>query len=184
LKTKFWIQEKSPKQFFLELVALDQSYTEFWDIINTLETEIESYDFDYPRYTLAFSTTFYGFNNDGGNLSYEEQNECVTSKFNEYKNQISDLIKQNPDEALLPKIDYERLFNNQELESVYWEIIEMNPFMREFEGKFAAWKKNNKVLFLSVTKEDKELPYEISVGGLALEKYTEMLHKFNSIIND
>lgn len=77
MKIKFWTEEKSPKQFFLELVALDKSYTEFWDIINTLETEIEPDDFDYPRYTLAFSTTFFGFNNDGGNLSYEEQEEFV-----------------------------------------------------------------------------------------------------------
>ncbi len=142
------------------------------------ETEIEVDDFIYPKYPLAFSTTFYGFNGDAGNLSYEEQEQFAQEKFKEYEDEISSLLNQEPHSELLPKkIDFE---DNSTWDK-YYELSEGNPFMYEFDGAFSIWKKDNKVLFLSMNKEDKELPYEIAIGGLVLSKYSEILNKYNSI---
>ena len=147
------------------------------------ETDIEIDDFIYPRFPLACSTTFYGFNGDGGNLSYEEQEEFVNKQFEQYKSEISELLNQQPDNTLQPKLDYTKLDADKDLEAIYWETIETKPFMHEFEGNFAAWKGKEKVLFLFVSKEDKELPYEINIGGLTSSKYYEILEKYNSITN-
>lgn len=138
-------------------------------------------DFIYPRLPLACSTTFYDFNGDGGNLSYEEQETFVNQLFERYKNEISELLNQQPDASLQPHIDYKKLDKHEHLETLYWETIETNPFMYEYEVFFAAWKGNDKVMFLSVNHEDKELPYEINLGGLSLDKYEEILAKFNAI---
>ncbi|WP_299362006.1 hypothetical protein [Winogradskyella sp.] len=146
------------------------------------ETEIEVDDFIYPIFPLAFSTFFYGFNGDGGNLSCEEQEEIVNEKFEHYKDEISALLKQKPDDILQPeKLDYGKINTNEELMDIFLESLKMNPFMHEFGGNFAAWKDREKVLFLSVSKEDKELPYEINIGGLTLKKYSEILNKYNNI---
>ncbi len=53
--------------------------------------------------------------------------------------------------------------------------------MYEFEGDFVVWKGDGKVLFLSMNKEDKELPYTIQLGGLTFDKYNEILEKYNKI---
>lgn len=148
------------------------------------EADNEIDDFIYPRYPLACSTTFFGFNGDGGNLSYEEQEEFVNKQFEQYKVEISELLNQQPDNTLQPKLDYTKLDADKDLKAIYWESIETNPFMHEFEGSFTAWKGNERVLFLSVSKEDKELPYEIIIGGLTSRKYYEILEKYNSITNE
>jgi hypothetical protein len=147
------------------------------------KADIEIDDFIYPRFPLACSTTFYGFGGDGGNLSYKEQEEIVNKQFEQYKIEISELLNQQPDNTLQPKLDYTKLDANENLETIYWELIETNPFMHEFEGHFVAWKGTKEVMFLSVNKEDKELPYEIIIGGLTLSKYYEILEKYNSITN-
>lgn len=147
------------------------------------KADIEIDDFIYPRFPLACSTIFFGFNGDGGNLSYEEQEEFVNKQFEQYKIEISELLNQQPSNTLQPKLDYLKLNTNENLETIYLELIETNPFMCEFEGKFTAWKGEEKVLFLSVSKEDKELPYEINIGGLTLGKYYEILEKYNGITN-
>jgi hypothetical protein len=147
------------------------------------KADIEIDDFIYPRLPLACSTTFYGFNGDGGNLSYEEQEEFVNKQFEQYKSEISELLNQQPDKTLQPKLDYIKLDTDEDLEITYKESLETNPFMHEFKGNFVAWKGTEEVLFLSVSKEDKELPYEIIIGGLTLSKYYEILEKYNSISN-
>ncbi|WP_298781810.1 hypothetical protein [uncultured Polaribacter sp.] len=172
-----------------------QNFEKMWSIpTETNEAEykkieedndvIEIDDFIYPRFPLASSTTFYGFNGDGGNLSYEEQEEFVNKKFNQYKVEISELINQQPDKTLQPKLDYTKLHANEDLDTIYWNFIKANPFMHEFEGNFVAWKGTKEVLFLSVSKEDKELPYDIIIGGLTLSKYYNILKKYNSITNN
>ena len=148
------------------------------------KTDTEIDDFIYPRFPLACSTTFYGFNGDGGNLSSEAQEEFVNKQFEQYKIEISELLNQQPDNTLQPQLDYTKLDANEDLETIYWETIETNPFMHEFEGKFIAWKGIKEVLFLSVCKEDQGLPYQIIIGGLTLDKYYKILEKYNSITNE
>ena len=189
---KFWIDEKSPKQIFEEFMKAKNSNLTIWDIFANYNPNYRNHsqnktdeeyidEFDYPIIDLAYSNTFYGFNDDAGNLLYEEQEEFANKKFEQYKNEISELLKENPDDKLQPKLDYRKLDENDNLDSLYWNNMETNPFMHEFEGKFAAWKREQKVLFLSMTKEDKELPYDIHLGGLSKEKYSEILNKFNNI---
>ena len=190
MKAKFWIEEKSPLQVFEEFIKSKNSNLTLWNVFTNYNPiyreDKRKYDgedieeFDYPTIDLAYSNTFYDFN-DAGYLSYEEQEEFANKKFVEYKNEISDLLKQDLDDKLLPKLDYTKLNANDELENQYWLSIETNPFMHNFEGDFAVWKGEEKVLFLSVLKEDKELHYEIHLGGLTLEKYSEILKKFNKI---
>lgn len=189
MKAKFWLEEKSPKQIFEAFVKTEKSNATFWEIMGNYnpkyykDKDPDRDNFSYPLETLTSSNTFYGFNNDAGtlNLSYDEEEHIVSEKFEHYKTEISALLNQKPDSALQPKLDYKKLNTNQELEENYWELIETNPFMYEFEGHFTAWKNEKNVLFLSVMKEDKELPYEIQLGGLDLDKFTEILEKFNSI---
>lgn len=190
MTTKFWIEEKSPNQFFEEFLKRNKNNClTLWDIFtnynpyyrNQKKIDEEYMDeFDYPRINLAYSNTFYD-DDDAGNLTYEKQEEFANKKFEQYKNEISELLRQKPDNELSPKIDYRKLDTNENLESIYWDTIETHPFMHEFDGDFAAWKNNEKILFISTTKEDKELPYEIYLGGLTTKKYSEILDKFNKI---
>lgn len=191
MTTKFWIEEKSPKKFFEEFLKQKNSNLTFWDIFtnyspyyrnqNQREFDEEDIDeFDYPRINFAYSNTFYN-HDDAGQLTYDEQEDFAKNKFEQYKNEISELLKQKPDDKLNPKLDYRKLDANENLENVYWALMETNPFMHEFEGNFAAWKNKEKILFLSITKEDKELPYEINLAGLTTKKYNEILDKFNKI---
>lgn len=140
------------------------------------EDTTETDDFYYPNYTLAYSNTFFGFNGDAGDLSYEEQEKTAQKKFKQYEEEISALLNQKVDTELLPK----RLdLQDESDDDAYFELVEKNPFFHEFEGDFSIWQNDNKVLFLSMTKEDKELPYEIKIGGLTLLKYKEVLNVYN-----
>lgn len=185
MKTKFWIEEKSLKQFFTEFTKTQNTNATLWDIFTSykpryIEDEYYEEYFDYSMLGLAYSNTFFD-DKDAGSLTYEERERFALNKFEQYKNEISELLNQNSDEKLQPKLDYKKLDSNKELEDDYWNLIELNPFMHEFEGNFAVWKNEDKVLFLSVTKEDKELPYEIHLGGLTFDKYIELLEIFNNI---
>lgn len=142
------------------------------------EPVVKINDFEYPTYPLAYSTTFFGFD-DGGNLTYERQEQFAREKFKQYEAEICDLLNLTPDTNLLPKsfVDY----NNDEDWVKFSRLCEENPFMLVFHGDFTIWKNDNKVLFLSMSKEDKELPYDISIGGLTLHKYAEMLSMYNNI---
>lgn len=189
MKAKFWLEEQSIKDIFETLKKTKNLNATLWDLFSNYnpkyyeDSDPELKDFYFPEESLALSDTFYGFNNDAGtlNLSYEEEQEIVTQKFEVYKNEISELINQEPDPSLQPHLDYEKLDTNEELEFRYWDLIETNPFMHEFESNFCAWKNKDNVLFLSVTKDDNELPYYIHLGGLALVNFTEILDEFNSI---
>ena len=144
------------------------------------ESEIAVDTFFYPQINLAISTTFYGFNGDGGEIPYEEQEKISHEKFKQYQNEISKILGQNPNNELLPKLDFKKIETNS-LWETYDTYTEANPFTYEFEGDFVAWKRNDKVLFLSVKKEDKELPYEINLGGLDYNKYREVVETYNNI---
>lgn len=168
------------KMWSTETEFYEPAYEEIEEDEEEDEEAMETDDFDYPRIPLAYSNTFYGFD-DAGNLSYQEQEEYAKKKFEQYRDEISELLTQKPDNALQPKLDDVKLNTNKELEVAYWQTIETNPFMYNFEGYFAVWKGEEKVLFLSVLREDKELPYEIHLGGLSLEKYSEILNTFNNI---
>jgi hypothetical protein len=87
--------------------------------------DIEIDDFMYPRYSLACSTTFYGFNGDRGNLSYEEQGEFVSKKFEQYKNEISELLNQQPDNELQSSLDYTKLdtYETYKVNNIYLFIF-------------------------------------------------------------
>ncbi|WP_291870426.1 hypothetical protein [Maribacter sp.] len=189
--TKFWIEEKSPNQFYKEFLEQKKNNLTLWSVFanyspnyrnqNQRDLDKEGMDeFDYPRINLAYSNTFFGFD-DAGDLSYEQEEELANKKFEQYKNEISELLKQKSDDELSPKLDYRKLDANENLENIYWDAMAENPFMHEFEGNFAVWKKKEKILFLSMTKEDRELPYEINLGGLTTKKYNEILNEFNKI---
>ena len=139
---------------------------------------VEVDDFIYPSLCLALSTTFYGFNGDGGNLSYELREELAQEKFKEYEAELSVLLVQKPDTSLLPQ---RFPLSGDEAWNKFIDLIESNPFMNEFDGAFTIWRKEDKVMFLSMTKEDKELPYEIRIGGLSVEKYKQIVNLYNHI---
>lgn len=128
----------------------------------------------WPELGLAYSQGFYGFD-DADNLSYEEQEKQAKLKYEEFKDELSELLGQEPDKTLLPEVK-ER---SDELWDTYLELAESNPFLYEFENEFAVWNGKDKVLFLILRKEDKELPYAIVLGGMALAEYQEILKLYN-----
>lgn len=189
-----WIKLEGIKGTYTEeqvstiLKNLEQSWThipvnseEYTENERNEDKENSTIDaFEYLQLELAYSTTFFD-DKDAGYLSFEEQEEIANKKFEDYKNEVSELLGQNPDEQLLPKLDYNKLNNDIKKEEMYWLYLEKNPFMFQFEGDFTVWKATDKVLFLSTHKEDKELAYEIHLGELPLNHYMELVNKYNSI---
>ncbi|GAB1858357.1 hypothetical protein MHTCC0001_31940 [Flavobacteriaceae bacterium MHTCC 0001] len=153
----------------------DESYQD-----DFVENEFEdSKDVIYPQVSLAFSDTFYGFN-DAGNLSFEEQERIANEKFEVYKVEITDMLQQLSNPELQPS-------TNSNLNDAQWDayfaFAEANLQAYVFDGRIAVWNDIHRVLYLSMTKEDKELPYEIKLGGMLLEDYKMLLQKYNTIVD-
>ncbi|MEM9983377.1 MAG: hypothetical protein AAF734_12845, partial [Bacteroidota bacterium] len=140
-------------------------------------------DFVYPHLTLAYSTTFYGFN-DAGHLPCQVQERLANERFRQYEQEISMLLGKIPDKHLQPRsLDYS-IIQQEEQWCIYEDFTKAHPFTFEFEGYFTAWEGNKKVLFLSMRKEDKELPYIIELGVLTLNKYEELLDKYHQMLDE
>ncbi len=177
---KLWIKDKSPKALIEELRIKVNPNATLWDAFNDYSAPASNDYFIYQKINLACSNTFFGFNDDAGSLSYEEQESFAHQKFEDYKKEISELLKHSPDKNLQPCLNLKNMEANN-FWDIYYEFIEANPLMNEFQGHFAAWMGDEKVLFLSLNKEDKELPFHIDLGGLSLSKYKEILEKYNGI---
>ena len=146
-------------------------------------TENENFDnFMYQQIDLAISDTFFG-DDDAGAMAYEEQEKLALEKFEHLKAEISEILNQSPDPQLHPhSIDTSKMDSDDFDWGAYYQAMEVNSFAHEFDGVFTAWKGDGKVLFLSAMKEDKELPYQITLGGLSLDKYNEVLASYNEIV--
>lgn len=156
---------------------------------NILKTELEDLEdweeegpaaneFIYPHVPLAISTGFAGFYGDLDQLPYRKRVQLAQEKFEAYQAELSAILGQAPDEALLPKPLNE---HSEEVLDQHYGLIEDMPFVYEFDGPFVAWKNEDKVLFLSMNQEDEGMPFTISLGGLTLDKYTEILTQYNAI---
>ncbi|MGD1843740.1 MAG: hypothetical protein ACFB0B_23030 [Thermonemataceae bacterium] len=147
------------------------------------EADLTTNDFVYPQIALAYSTTFYGFD-DAGHLSYHVQERLANERFRQYEQEISMLLGKIPDKHLQPRsLDY-NIMQQEEQWCIYEDFTKVHPFTFEFEGRFTAWEGNGKVLFLSMRKEDKELPYIIDLGALTLDKYEEILEKYHQMLDE
>ncbi len=131
----------------------------------------------YPQVHLAFSDTFYG-DNDAGNISYKEQEQIANEKFEACKAEICSLLAQQPNEALQPKSS--GTFNDKQWDA-YFDFTEKHAMANELSNQFSIWNDDTRVLFLTMQKEDKELPYEIKLVGMPLEDYKKLLESYNAI---
>ncbi|MDC8004773.1 hypothetical protein POV27_11980 [Aureisphaera galaxeae] len=200
MKTSFWIEEKSPQQFFETIIQRGNRKATLWDVFrnyapmyNHLKhvdllgmsragVEMIADDFIYPQIVLSYSDTFYG-SQDAGNLTYEEQHAAVSRTFKNYKREITELLGQQPDKSLHPKPLRPESLKDQTHWDMYDTLFMQIPFLHEFEGQYTVWKGDRKVLFLSVRKEDNELPYDVVLGGLELDKYQEVLTVYNGLVD-
>ena len=189
---EFWKDEMRPTQLLGQLLENVKSDATLWDIFERYEplpvegesgNDIQQLDGDflYARLTLVYSDTFFGFD-DSGHLSYEEQEARANQKFEEYTVEISGLLQLQPDSALMPKpLDCEKLDRENGWDA-YDDFFETYSLAHELEGPLSAWQCDNKVLFLTMGKEDKELPYELSLCGLSFKHYRRVLEKYNQLL--
>ncbi len=143
---------------------------------------LEADAFDFPQMELAYSDSFFGID-DAGDLPFEEQERLAQDKYASYQNDISELLGQQPDVALQPKDLHALKVEEEDVDwGKYYSFFDANPFAYVIDGTFLVWRGKNEVLFLSMKKEDKELPYSICLGGLSLEKYMQVLNAYNEMV--
>lgn len=130
----------------------------------------------WPEINLAHSQTFYGFN-DAGHLSYQAQETLAEQKYNAYVSQITQLLAMSPHEDFFP-VNFNISIDNYD---VFEAFASQYHLAYEFEHKFTIWKGNDRVLFLILRREDKELPYQIVLGGMMLQEYATILNKYNEL---
>ncbi len=183
----FWVENNSPKFLYEEFIKKENPEATFWDVFleygheERKGTEPGVEEFDYPLVALAFSDTFFGLD-DAGHLSYEEQEKQANFLFEDYKKEISELIGLEPDKSLQPEPIKTVIFEDDKKYDVFADYTDKIPFSFDFEGGFCAWESEGRVLFISLTHEDKELPYQIYIGGLDLKKYLSILNPYNEML--
>lgn len=133
----------------------------------------------YPQVHLAFSDTFYD-ENDAGNMPYKTQERIANEKFEVYKAEICSLLAQQPNETLQPKSS--SMLSDSQWDA-YFDFTEKHVMANEFGNQFTIWNDTTRVLFLTMQKEDKELPYEIKLVGMPLEDYKMLLEGYNTIFS-
>jgi len=149
------------------------------------ENDVAEDDFEereaiiYPQIDLAFSDTFYD-DNDAGNIPYKKQERIANEKYENFKAEITELLQQPPNTDLQPKF-FGHLSDSQW--DTYFTFAEAHPQAYEFNEQFAVWSNINKVLYLTMIKEDKETPYEIKLGGMPLEDYKTLVAGYNAIFS-
>ena len=136
---------------------------------------------DWPRLTLAYSTTFFS-DKDGGNIDCDEREATVRQKFEDYKSQVTDLLNQSPASDLQPLPVTPEHMDNEKALHAFYDTIDENNFFYVLGNDFSIWQSDDKVFFLYLEKEDKELPYEIVLGGMLLADYQPMLDGYNSAV--
>lgn len=136
--------------------------------------ENTSADAIWPELGLAYSQTFYGFD-DAGSISYEAQEAKAVLKYQQFIDEVSELLGQEPDVRLLPK----QLDLTEDIWEEFVDFAKKLPILFYFENSLTVWNGKDKVLFLTLRKEDKELPYEIVLGGMNMDAYKTFLNAYN-----
>ncbi|WP_378181135.1 hypothetical protein [Aquimarina sp. SS2-1] len=147
------------------------------DYIDKNYYETESQDVIYPQVPLASSNTFFGFD-DAGNLPYDEQERIALEKFDSYQAQITELLQQSPNPDLQPKSTAN--FDDT-MWDAYYALAEANLQVYKFYESFAVWNDTSRILYLSMSKEDKETPFEIKLGGMPLADYKALIKAYNAL---
>ena len=181
MKNIFWIEERPISEMITQLLESEKELTSLWDFVKQHNKKSRKQK-DYFTYPLAYSNTFYGFD-DAGNIPYEEQEKEALEKFNQYKEELSLLLEKQPNQPIKLPIDFEEIETDEGWEA-YYAFQDEHPIVYELEGDVSIWSNEKSVLLLSMNKEDKELPFEIHLAGITLGYFNTVVNEYQKIISD